>query len=316
VAESSAPVSVDIRDQIRTELLNHETSGQILAGLVRSYGPGILEKPQPEGLGLLVWIVPVIAVAGGVAGLTLAFVRWRSSAASAPVRALVSAGVASSVASPSEDGPSLLASPSVGESSLSASPSLGESSLVAPSSTVSATPVPANPPGRWRQWVVIGLGAAFVTGGACWALVAATATRLPSQAGTGRALSAQALAADLQQAQQDAGRGNALAAIKDYQKILASDPTQPEALTGEGWLLAQTGEPSFLRQGIQLLTSAEQSDPTYAPAHVYRGLAYDSEDDYGDAIPEFQWYLAHSPDPQVAPQVRTLLAQAQGKAKG
>jgi tetratricopeptide (TPR) repeat protein len=164
---------------------------------------------------------------------------------------------------------------------------------------------------------VIGLGAAFVTAGACWALVAVTTTHLPANAG--QPLSAQALAADLQKAQQDTSRGNALAAIKDYQKILASDPNQPEALTGEGWLLAQFGEPSFLAQGIQLLTAAEQSDPTYAPAHVYRGLAYDSEDDYGDAIPELQWYLAHSPDPQLAPRVRTLLAQAQAKvapAKG
>jgi cytochrome c-type biogenesis protein CcmH len=292
VAESDAAVSVDIRNQIRTELLAHQSSDQILGGLVRAYGPGILEKPQPSGLGLLVWIIPVIAVAGGVAGLTVAFVRWRSAGA------VVVA-------------PSAAPSPSPSPSPEPALVGVGGPSL--------SVPVPAHLAGRWRPWVVIGLGLALVTAGACWALVAVTTTRLPGPVPTAPTLSAQALAADLQQAQQEAGKGNAVGAIKDYQKILASDPTQPEALTGEGWLLAQTGEPAFLTQGIQMLTSAEQSDPTYAPAHVYRGLAFDSEDDYGDAIPELRWYLAHSPDPQLAPRVRSLLAAAQAKvaaAKG
>ena len=41
-----------------------------------------------------------------------------------------------------------------------------------------------------------------------------------------------------------------------------------------------------------------------------------SEDDYSDAIVELKWYLAHSPDPQLAPQVRAALQQAQAAAAG
>lgn len=78
-AQSQAAASVQIRDQIRQELVSGESQGQILAGLVRAYGPSILEKPEATGVGLVVWVVPVLAVIAGLAGLTVAFRRWRRS---------------------------------------------------------------------------------------------------------------------------------------------------------------------------------------------------------------------------------------------
>ena len=76
-AQSSAPASVQIRDQIGQELAAGEHQSQILSGLVGAYGPGILEKPEASGVGLVVWVLPVIAVVVAVAGLMLAFARWR-----------------------------------------------------------------------------------------------------------------------------------------------------------------------------------------------------------------------------------------------
>ncbi len=99
--------------------------------------------------------------------------------------------------------------------------------------------------------------------------------------------------------------------MKEYTKILKADPTQVEALTGAGWLLAQTQQPDLVRQGLTMLVSAEQTDPGYAPAHLYRSLALLSEDDYTDAIPELKWYLAHNPDPQLTSRVRQALQQAE-----
>jgi cytochrome c-type biogenesis protein CcmH/NrfF len=54
-----------------------ESQPQILSGLVAAYGPGILEKPEARGVGLLLWVLPVLAVVAAVAGLALAFARWR-----------------------------------------------------------------------------------------------------------------------------------------------------------------------------------------------------------------------------------------------
>jgi cytochrome c-type biogenesis protein CcmH len=76
-AQSEAPASVQIRNQIQQQLAAGEHQDQILSGLVAAYGPGILEKPEAKGVGLVVWVAPVVAVVAAVAGLALAFVRWR-----------------------------------------------------------------------------------------------------------------------------------------------------------------------------------------------------------------------------------------------
>jgi cytochrome c-type biogenesis protein CcmH len=76
-AQSQAPASVQIRDQIRQELSAGESQGQILSGLVAAYGPGILEKPEARGVNLVLWVLPVLAVVPALAGLALAFARWR-----------------------------------------------------------------------------------------------------------------------------------------------------------------------------------------------------------------------------------------------
>jgi hypothetical protein len=174
---------------------------------------------------------------------------------------------------------------------------------------------PARPP-RFsrRRALVAGVGVAVIAGAAAWSVVASSATRLPGQEITGQSLGTEAVARSLQQAQQAADRGNGVSAMKDYEKILKADPTQPEALTGAGWLLAQTQQPPLLRQGLAMLASAEQADATYVPAHLYRGIALLSEDDYSDAIPELRWYLGHDPDPQLAGRIRQALQQAETKA--
>lgn len=77
-AQSQSAASLQIRDQIRQELSGGESEGQILAGLVRAYGPSVLEKPQATGVGLLVWVLPVLALLAGAGGLVIAFRRWRS----------------------------------------------------------------------------------------------------------------------------------------------------------------------------------------------------------------------------------------------
>jgi cytochrome c-type biogenesis protein CcmH len=76
-AQSNTPASIQIRDQIHQELVAGESPAHIIDGLVASYGPSILEKPPAHGIGLVVWVAPIIAVAVAVAGLALAFARWR-----------------------------------------------------------------------------------------------------------------------------------------------------------------------------------------------------------------------------------------------
>ena len=76
-AQSSAPASVQIRDQIQRDIQAGQTDDQILGSLVAAYGPGILEKPQASGVALVVWVVPVVGVVLAATGLGFAFARWR-----------------------------------------------------------------------------------------------------------------------------------------------------------------------------------------------------------------------------------------------
>ena len=287
VAQSEAAPSVEIRDEIRADLQKGEPANQILASIVASYGPGILEKPQAKGIGILVWVLPVIGFVLGAAGLLWVFSRWRAGPAGGD-----EAGVVGAAPEPSR-------------SPAGSAPEVGPPALTAP---------PSPPPPRPRSWAriaVAGAGVVCIAGGASWAVAASSGTRLPGEEITGRSLGPEELAADLQTAQTDESRNDVTDAIKQYQKVLAAQPNQVQALSGEGWLLAGTGQPSLLRQGLGLLQSAEKAQPTYAPAHLYRGLALLSEDDYGDSVPELQWYLAHDPDPSLVAEVNKALTQAQ-----
>jgi len=290
VAQSQVVQSVDIRIEIRQDLVAGQSSKQILASLVGSYGPGILESPRANGVGLIVWVLPVVVIAGMAAALALAFRRWRPPPEGPPASAL-------------DLTPAAVPTPAA---------ATGPDPDQAPAA-VAAGPDPS--PGRRNRWILAGAGMALVVAGAAWSIVAAISSRSPGQTITGQAIGAQAEVADLQKAQADQSKGNVVGAIKEYQKVLAAYPGQPEALTGEGWLLAETQQPAVLAQGIQLLTEAETNSPSYVPAHLYRGLALLSENDYRDSIPELQWYLANGPDPSVAPRVRTALAQAQAALK-
>lgn len=75
-AQSQVPASVQIRNVIRQDLQAGQSENEILSSLVKSYGVGILEKPEAQGVGVVVWVVPVIAVIAAVGGLVIAFRRW------------------------------------------------------------------------------------------------------------------------------------------------------------------------------------------------------------------------------------------------
>lgn len=167
---------------------------------------------------------------------------------------------------------------------------------------------------RWStrtRWLATGAVLAVVAAGASWAVAASSGTRLPGESITGQVLPDQQVATDLQDAAAAAQKNDVVGALKDYEKVLKVLPKQAEALTGMGWLLAQTGQPSLLKEGLAQLAAAERAQPSYAPAHLYRGISLLGEGDYAGSVPELQWYLSHNPDPQLVPQVKKALTQAE-----
>ena len=82
VAESRNNASRAIRNEIDTLVRSTPlTDDQIVAGLEDSYGADILLVPRATGFDALIWVLPTVAFVCGVAGLAVAFRRWRVEAA-------------------------------------------------------------------------------------------------------------------------------------------------------------------------------------------------------------------------------------------
>lgn len=78
VAGSQSPSAVKFREEIASQMATGATDDEILGFFTQRYGPEVLLTPPATGFGALVWVVPVVAVAGAALLLTSTFRRWRS----------------------------------------------------------------------------------------------------------------------------------------------------------------------------------------------------------------------------------------------
>ena len=78
VAESNAGVSSTIRQFIRNEVTAGSTDTEIRDKLVISYSSKVLLTPPSSGISSLIWILPVLVLVGGSAGVGLALRRSRN----------------------------------------------------------------------------------------------------------------------------------------------------------------------------------------------------------------------------------------------
>ncbi len=78
VADSRAPASEAIREEVRRRVDAGEPDADILSFLVSRYGKDILLKPETKGVTGLVWALPLVAVTSALAGLGFVFRRWRA----------------------------------------------------------------------------------------------------------------------------------------------------------------------------------------------------------------------------------------------
>jgi cytochrome c-type biogenesis protein CcmH len=94
VADSNSPSSKAIRAKIAELIEQGQTDAQIRAFVVSRYGDGVLRTPANSGIGLVAWLVPLVALFVGLGVLALAVWRWTRvprRAATAEDEAIVSA---------------------------------------------------------------------------------------------------------------------------------------------------------------------------------------------------------------------------------
>jgi cytochrome c-type biogenesis protein CcmH len=77
VANSQAPIAVQMRDEIRRQMAAGRTDDEIFTFFADRYGPQVLLNPSGSGLSSLVWILPVVVVGVGLVGLGGVYARSR-----------------------------------------------------------------------------------------------------------------------------------------------------------------------------------------------------------------------------------------------
>lgn len=82
VYESRNNASESIRSEIRAQVAEAERADdEIIEDIANRFGGEVLLVPRSTGLEALAWAIPAAAFVCGVAGLAVAFRRWRAAAA-------------------------------------------------------------------------------------------------------------------------------------------------------------------------------------------------------------------------------------------
>lgn len=69
IAESNAPLAVDLRDQVREQLSAGRSKDEVIDYLVARYGDFVLYDPPFKAATLLLWLGPVLLLTGGAGWL-------------------------------------------------------------------------------------------------------------------------------------------------------------------------------------------------------------------------------------------------------
>ena len=165
--------------------------------------------------------------------------------------------------------------------------------------------------GSRRAAAIVAL-VALVGTGAGFALAGSSGERVAQAPATG---SIDAATTDLlAQARDMLGKNKPVDAIKLYDRVLKTDPKNPEALAYRGWIVRLAGLPD---DGLAYIERAIAADPAYPDAHFFKGMiVWQDKHQPAAAVPEFQAFLASSPPQDLVTVVQGALQQAQAEASG
>lgn len=324
-ADSDAPSSEAIREQIKVKVEAGQSDDDVRAYLVDRYGKDILLRPDATGLASLVWVLPVAGGVAAAAGLAAVFVRWRRRRRVVSVsdgdRALVAS--VSSASADDEELAFLLTSLADLEREREAGDiddadyvALRDDYTARAAARLRGAPVETSPRRSWKP-VAVALGVVAAAGLAGVAVARTAGERVPGQELTGGIT--ETPNEKLARAASLAGQGKLLDAIKAYDEVIKEDPQNAEALAYRGWLVRlagrQGGDANLIDRGLEFVDRAIAADPGYPDARFFRGviLLRDKNDPAG-AIPEFEAFINGGGAPEMRDLVQKELDEAKAAA--
>ncbi len=81
IAESNAPLALDLRDQVREQLAAGKSKDEVVDYLVERYGDFVLYEPPFKAVTVLLWLGPAALLFGGAAWLAFRLRRRREEVA-------------------------------------------------------------------------------------------------------------------------------------------------------------------------------------------------------------------------------------------
>lgn len=328
VLESNAPAAAAMRRQIDFWVDEGRTDTQIRSDLAAAYGDDVNALPPGEGVGVLVWALPVAAFAAASAGLWAATRRWRAragtqegqgaagaDAAGVPpgdvqpqrrwrtssvitASALVIVGVAAGLVVARSAGLRLGGETISGDIDRSARSLLVDAQRQFAANQLEEARATLDEVSRLDR----DLRGALVLSARlhlreCESLAAQDAEASPDAAG-----SAGVRSCDL------------TAALTDLDRVLADDPRDTEALALRGWLLVRIPDRELIAAGIASLDAAVALDPGEFDPWVFRGYtARYHEDDLPAAIGFYRTALQRNPPPRMASELENAITEMQAE---
>ncbi len=77
LADSNAPLAVDLRDQIRRQMRQGASEDAVVDYMVARYGDFVLYRPPLKATTVLLWAGPLLLALAGLAGLFVSLARRR-----------------------------------------------------------------------------------------------------------------------------------------------------------------------------------------------------------------------------------------------
>ncbi|TML65080.1 MAG: tetratricopeptide repeat protein [Actinobacteria bacterium] len=174
--------------------------------------------------------------------------------------------------------------------------------------------LPPPPARNARRLVATVVAVAVVALGAGVLVARASGERVAGRPGSGSLPTGDT--EQLAQARVALNEGNVVEAVKTYDRVLKTNPRNPEALAYRGWILrlaAVSGgafDQKLWQQGLASIERAIAVDPSYPDAHFFRGLIlYRDRHDATGAAAELQKFLGLNPPPDMVAPVRQLLGE-------
>ena len=330
VLESNAPAAAAMRRQIDLWVDAGRSDEQIRTDLAAAYGDDVNALPSGEGVGTLVWALPVAAFAAAAAGLWAATRRWKARAGAADeatddagadadagldpadirvrrggwrsatvvtVSGLVLVGAVAGVLVARSAGLRLSGETLTGDIDRSA-----RSLLVDAQRQFAANQLDES---RATLEEIFRLdpdlrGALVLSARLHLRHCESASSQDPS--GSGEATDAPAAGCDLQ------------SALVDLDRVLADDPSDTEALALRGWLLVRIPDRELIVAGIASLDAAVALDPSEFDPWVFRGYtARFIERDLEAAIGYYGAALQRNPPPAMAAALETAITEMQAE---